>query len=158
MNKQRDEILGILLPDQDYSFLLPNVSIAEIFTLESNLITTSDVHSSNTVKSTIQWRGKDIILFHLNYFSAEHYQVQDIFNFTKARIAVINSITKPAQPSYAILATDTPKLTRLTSQGLHDCEETSYDAIAYKGRLGQDIVHIPDLMYLETLAARYLNA
>lgn len=152
--KKRDEILGIMLPDQHNTYLLPNVSIAEIFILDSEHIQASSqwLHTSKQQKK-IQWRNTEIILYHLNEYLSTEYIIHDLQVIEKPRIAVINPITKPGLPVYAILATNTPRLTRLKYSDLAQYSDfPSSEIISYTVQLQQDQVHIPNLIYLESQA------
>lgn len=156
--KKRDEILGIMLPDQDNTYLLPNVSIAEIFTLDrENLISKPSSDTADLKQTKILWRQTEITLFHLNEYLSKEHMIDDLLSIEKPRVAVINPITQPGLPLYAILATNTPRLTRLKSVDLLEYEEfPSSDAISFKVIFHHDELHIPNLMHLESLT-RYAH-
>lgn len=152
--KDRTEILGILLPDQLEQFLLPNVSIAEIFTLGPGEFTPSDDPQTFGTIGTIEWRHLHLPLYHLSPLLDSDATIDTLDLIERPRIAVINPVTKPGHACYAILATSTPRLTRLRSSDLtveHTFAED--DTFAYRCMLGSETVIIPNLMHLERLAS-----
>jgi hypothetical protein len=152
--KKRDEILGIMLPDQQNTNLLTNVSIAEIFTLNHEHIREASQWLQVAGQPRkIQWRNTEIFLYHLNEYISNEYAINDLQILEKPRVAVINPVTKPGLPLYAVLATNTPRLTRLKFSDLSRYSGyPSSEAIAYSVQLNQDEVLIPNLMYIESQA------
>jgi len=149
--KNRDEILGLMLPDEGENYLLPNVCVAEIFTLNLNDFESSTDLNHQSI-GMLHWRLNKIHLYHMQKFILGTNYTLDLKKFTKLRVAVINPITKPDLPLYGILTTNTPKLTRLQSHNIRQVhEEIENEAIAFIGELGSDFIKIPNLIHLETL-------
>lgn len=182
--KNREEILGILLPDQGEQFLLPNVSIAEIFTLQimdfQSHFTTQpfsqdqfndvNIEAKSTEKNTnselkekgiigtVTWRQTTLPLFHLSPLMNPNTHLVDLDLIDRPRIAVINPVTKPGHPCYAILSTNTPRLTRLKSSDLvMETPMDEHNSFAYRCILGGETVLIPDLLYLEKQTLGLVN-
>lgn len=149
--KNRDEILGILLPDGSDIYLLPNVCIAEIFTLDENLLTPyqGDQEPGKAI-GELTWRQTSIQLLHMGSLLAGFNGVFNFKQIQKPRIAVINPITRPDLPLYGLLTTSTPKLTRVKSSDFNNQATISHDLpVVYTGQLGKETIKIPNLTYLE---------
>ncbi len=151
-----DEILGLMLPDQNNIYLLPNVSIAEIFTFDHQQLVTAESQDRAGILGQVEWRQSLITLVHLNEFIDDKFKISDTYQHTKARVAVINPISKPEHPFYAILTTSTPRLTRLVSNDLKLGTKPPIDSVAYQVQYKQENFMIPDLEYLES-AVRSVN-
>lgn len=149
--KNREEILGILLPDQGEQFLLPNVSIAEIFTLQSTDFQQDEIPSADIgIIGTVTWRNTTLPLYHLSPLLNPEARLEELDMIDRPRVAVINPVTQPGHPCFAILATSTPRLTRLKSSDLTmESPMSSFDSLAYRCNLAGETVLIPDLLHIE---------
>jgi len=149
MNKH-DELLGIMLPDHEELFLLPNVSIAEILTLSSNNQLLPAFADLPGYMGNVVWRGLEVALLHLNAILNPNQKVDRLEELTMARIAVINPILTPGFPTYGILTTGTPKLTRLKPGKLKTLDANpDMNLISMIAHTGEERVCIPDVARLE---------
>ncbi|HBF06837.1 MAG TPA: hypothetical protein DHW71_02660 [Gammaproteobacteria bacterium] len=149
---KRDEILGIMLPDQNNAYLLPNVSIAEIFTLDEVGLFEEKSPTHPGVIGQVEWRQSFITLLHLNEFISKEHLIYNPKSLEKARVAVINPISKPELPFYAVLTTKTPRLTRINPSDFNESKSSALDIVSLEVKLKNEKCFIPDLKYLESIA------
>lgn len=157
MTKKRDELLGIIISQGEINYLVPNVVIAEIFTLEH--MTQGDKEKTPTwIMGYITWQNLQLPLVVLNNIVPDSpFHLNQYESTEQPRIAVINPLTHQGKPHYAVFCSKIPKLARLKP---HDLEEftpddpeflnhSEHESIACSLIYQQDAAFIPHLIWLE---------
>ena len=157
MTKKREELLGILLSQGDLHYLLPNVAIAEIFTLE-NMQQNQNLEAPNWVIGSVEWKQQQLpLLVYNNFVPHSPFHLKQFESAEQPRIAIINPLTQPGQPKYAVFCSKIPKLTRLKPQDLKESPPSSaelqhhaeHESIACSTYCYDDTAFIPNLIWIE---------
>jgi len=162
MTSTKEELLGILIPQGELTYLLPNVAIAEIFTLQT--LFDKDENSPDWVMGNIEWKNRKLPLLVFNniikdteFALAQHQSAQE------PRVAIINSLNKPGPPQYSVFCSKIPKLSRLKAselQDFHYTDDYSNDSLDLSQHInhpsvacctlhGGELILIPQLIWIE---------
>ncbi|ROR98916.1 chemosensory pili system protein ChpC [Sinobacterium caligoides] len=136
------ELATLLIPVQDKSLILPNVTVAEIISRKATEVT-DDV--PNWFVGHILWRNTQVPIVSFEAINDEPFIADD----HQQHIAIING-SDAEIPFWGVLTEGTPKLVRLSAEQIHASDE----AIGGPAELQRVVVSettaiIPDLNFVE---------
>jgi len=143
----------VLIPVDDRQLLLPNVSIAEGRDFSETI---SDEQGPDWLLGFIPWRGQRLPVVS---YDAANGKSSAQAQASRGRIAVLNTIGEHHQklPFIALATRGIPSQTRLDQSQLQTMEGDSGPADLMQVEVDGERAFIPNLEYLESLAANALN-
>ena len=138
---------SFVIPLQKSNLVLPNASVAEIIPYEPlrRLPDTPD-----WFLGFLSWRGVQVPVASFEMLTVERASFS-LVSVSSANLVILRVLGEGADFSYmAIVAQTLPRLVRVAPDELFATDEAPEKTELVKGRLGDDLVSIPDLDFVES--------
>ncbi|MGC8119514.1 chemotaxis protein CheW [Marinobacter sp. VGCF2001] len=149
MSENSQSLSCVMIPVSDRQLLLPNVSIAEVVDYAS---TDAGTRTPDWLVGFLDWRGLNLPV--ISYDAANGNKLT-IPGENRGRIIVLNTIGQDRQraPFMALVTQGIPSQARLTEDQIRQLEGEAGPADIMQVEVDGEPAWIPNLEYLESLAA-----
>jgi chemosensory pili system protein ChpC len=144
-----DVISSFYLPLSSGNLLLPNVSVAEVVEFQE----LEEQEGPEYFLGMIRWRGISVPLISYELANEQPFEFS-----SSSRVAVINTIGKECErlPFFAIATQGIPRLVKIHEDSIEAASDKPGPAEASRVRVDGEEASIPDLVYLESLIAKFV--
>ncbi|MDR9426130.1 MAG: chemotaxis protein CheW [Marinobacter sp.] len=152
MNENSQSLQCVMIPVSDRQLLLPNVSIAEVVDFDS---TEAGTNTPDWLIGFLDWRGLKLPV--ISYDAANGGELI-VPGDNRGRIIVLNTIGPAHQtsPFMAMITQGIPSQAHLEEDQLHKLDAETGPADLMQVEVDGEIAWIPDLEYLESMAAKVM--
>lgn len=149
MKDNTDTLSCVMIPMNDRQLLLPNVSIAEVVDYAG---TPAPANGPGWLAGRLDWRGLNLPI--ISYDGANGGKVT-VPGGSRGRIVILNTIGDHHDrvPFMALVTQGIPSQTRLSASQVTQIEGETGSADLMKVQADGETAFIPDLAFLESLAA-----
>jgi len=149
MNDNSQTLSCVMIPMGDRQLLLPNVSIAEVVDYASS---EAGADKPSWLVGYLDWRGLNLPVIS---YDAANGGAQSVPSGNRGRIVVLNTIGEHHQqvPFMALVTQGIPSQARLTESQIKRLDGDAGPADLMQVEIDGDDAWIPNLEYLESLAA-----
>jgi chemosensory pili system protein ChpC len=149
MKDNTDTLSCVMIPMDDRQLLLPNVSIAEVVDYAS---TDAPKNAPGWLAGSVDWRGLSLPI--ISYDGANGGTITAP-SANRGRIVILNTIGEhhSTVPFMALVTRGIPSQTRLTENQVKQIEGDTGSADLMRVDVDGETAFIPDLGFLESLAA-----
>ncbi|HKK56521.1 chemotaxis protein CheW [Marinobacter sp.] len=149
MKDDTETLSCVMIPMNDRQLLLPNVSIAEVVDYAG---TPAPANAPGWLAGTLNWRGLSLPI--ISYDGANGGKVT-LPAGSRGRIVILNTIGDHHSrvPFMALVTQGIPSQTRLGASQIRQIEGETGSADLMRVQADGETAFIPDLAFLESLAA-----
>jgi len=153
MSENIETLSCVIIPMNGRQLLLPNVTIAEVVDYAS---TDAPANTPEWLVGHLNWRGLDLPVIS---YDAANGDTLTIPGDNRGRIVVLNTISDHHQrvPFMALVTQGIPSQARLTEEQIRRLDGEAGPADLMQVEVEGDTAWIPNLDYLESLAADAIN-
>lgn len=153
MSENIETLSCVIIPMNGRQLLLPNVTIAEVVDYAS---TDAPANTPEWLVGHLNWRGLDLPVIS---YDAANGDTLTIPGDNRGRIVVLNTISDHHQrvPFIALVTQGIPSQARLTEEQIRRLDGEAGPADLMQVEVEGDTAWIPNLDYLESLAADAIN-
>lgn len=153
MSENIETLSCVIIPMNGRQLLLPNVTIAEVVDYAS---TDAPANTPEWLVGHLNWRGLDLPVIS---YDAANGDTLTIPGDNRGRIVVLNTISDHHQrvPFMALVTQGIPSQARLTEEQIRRLDGEAGPADLMQVEVEGDTAWIPNLEYLESLAADAIN-
>ena len=153
MSENIETLSCVIIPMNGRQLLLPNVTIAEVVDYAS---TDAPANTPEWLVGHLNWRGLDLPVIS---YDAANGDTLTIPGDNRGRIVVLNTISDHHQrvPFIALVTQGIPSQARLTEEQIRRLDGEAGPADLMQVEVEGDTAWIPNLEYLESLAADAIN-
>lgn len=141
-----DPLASFVIPLQKSNLVLPNSAVAEIIPYEP-LRRVPD--TPDWFLGFLSWRGVQVPVASFEMLTVERASFS-LVSVSSANLVILRTLGEEADFSYmAIVAQTLPRLVRVAPDELFATDDAADKTELVKARLGDDLVSIPDLDFVE---------
>ncbi|MGB1951987.1 MAG: chemotaxis protein CheW [Marinobacter sp.] len=153
MSENSQTLSCVIIPMNGRQLLLPNVTIAEVVDYASN---DAGANTPEWLVGHLDWRGLELPVIS---YDAANGATLTIPGDNRGRIVVLNTVSDHHQqvPFMALVTQGIPSQTRLTEEQIRRLDGEAGPADLMQVEVEGDTAWIPNLEYLESLAAEVVR-
>jgi chemosensory pili system protein ChpC len=142
-----ESLPSFVIPLQKSNLVLPNTAVAEIIPYEP-LRRVQD--TPDWFLGFLSWRGIQVPVASFEMLTVERASFS-LVSVASANLVIVRTLGDTRDFSYmALVAQTLPRLVRIAPDELFTTEEVAEKTELVKARLGDDLVSIPDLDFIES--------
>ena len=142
-----EPLASFVIPLQKSNLVLPNAAVAEIIPYEP-LRRVPD--TPDWFLGFLSWRGVQVPVASFEMLTVERASFS-LVSVASANLVILRTLGEGSEFSYmAIVAQTLPRLVRVAPDELFATDDDAEKTELVKARLGDDLVSVPDLDFIET--------